>query len=394
MNSTERHKSVREKCLKEIEGIKGIGNEDRLVLQEMIAYYEVDLVRRLSFVSSDTSVEEYPRLPVEFGSDGPFRVLSGLHWGSSLNGMVIDHAGRYIATSSHIFHHPYLLVKVLPDLLDASHKVFDLPTTRIGLSSLSVERWPPSFGHLVDEIFTAAYAVSNVPALAKYVPLVDYPTKGQSNADQSWRNVGRFAHAIFGGSALNLSGFQEPSIEVSQVALMGNRVIGEAFHRFPNEIVQRFLNYSAPTTSQRLDRDKGAPVFLTRDASRDPLRVIQEMDAMTDEARIRGYQVLSPERESVESLAIAISGAPGLVCSWGGAFINAMFAPPGTRVVLIKPPAYKSENLEYIFHNLISEHHLEIKVLDEELSVDPVDDLRNLFDWLEETSPGRGDSCE
>jgi hypothetical protein len=349
---------------------------------EIVDRYAVNRVSELSFVASETSYKELNGYSIEFAENGPYRIVKTPHPNHGYAGIALDADGAFLIRSNHIFHHPYHLVKAIPALMRIRSDALEGTSFPLGSGVVYTERWPPSYGHLVDEMFTTAAAKDEVAELMDYLPLVDFPVSSGLTSRPPLPNVATMAQAIFQGGSLNLSAIKESSLTVDRLALIRNRTSDTCFHRFPTAICDRIVKTLENTQDLADESDSREYVFLTRGVSADSKRRIPALQAMIEEAESRGFRVMNPETSSLPHLVRSISSCTGLVCSWGGALTNAAFLNPDTRVGILKLPAYQDESLNVIFGHMIEEHALltrEIKLDDQE---DNLQEFRLLLDWV------------
>lgn len=382
MTNNRAHGEVMQDCLKLIENCSDIDGRDRALLLEIVERYDLSLISNLSFVSDESAIKELDGYTVEFGENGPYRILSGRHWGPGRAGAALDRAGAFLAQSNHVFHHPYALVKSLPILMEARAWALEVPSFPLGADVVYAERWPSSYGHLIDEMFTTAAAIDAVSDLAGYVPLIDYALIGKGSGGTALRNAAQMAQAIYQGGALNLSAFVDPSISVSRVALIRNRVADACFHRFPAGVSERVIAYFDAPAEEPHEPGGQEFIFLTRSLSADPRRRIPHLEGMIAEARARGFRVIDPEKTPLQDLVPAMQAARGVVCTWGGSLTNMAFTQPDTKVGILKLPAYRGESLDFIFRNLLEEHPMVTTVLDVDDITAGLPEFTRLLDWL------------
>lgn len=376
------HEEVRQECLQLVAHNADLGALDRLLLREIVGNFARDLVGHISFVSPETDVKDSAGYTIEFANNGPYRVLVGRRWGHALVGMALDRHGRFLAKSNSVFHHPYRLVKLLPQLLEARSKALVEPAFPLDGQLVYTERWPPSYGHLFDEMCTTAAAARSCLDLEGYIPLVDYPTTDGGPGGPLLANAGQLAHAVFQGGALNLSAFDAPSLSVSRLALVGNRVTDPWFHRFPSGIIERIVSYIAANPLPGHDVVQKRFIFLTRRPPADLDRSIPMLQEIESAARARGFSVIDPATTPLPDLVMSLRAAHGMVCNWGGALTNVAFLQPQTRVGILKPPAYRSESLDMIFGNLWEEHPVVIRVQDASATESAWVEYVSLLDWV------------
>jgi hypothetical protein len=80
-----------------------------------------------------------------------------------------------------------------------------------------------------------------------------------------------------------------------------------------------------------------APVFIRRDGG--AARQLVNQDALADALARRGFKIISPERETVASLAQALGNAPLVISVEGSALCHAvMLMPENAAILAIQPP--------------------------------------------------------
>ena len=348
-------------------------------MAEIVDRYDVKRVSELSFVASETSNRESNGYLIEFADNGPYRIAKGRH---GYHGIALDADGAFLINSNHVFHNPYKLVPAIPVLMKIRSDALEGTPFPLGSSVVYTERWPPSYGHLVDEMFTTAAAKDEVAEFMDYLPLVDFPVSRGRTSRPLLDNVAKMAQAIFQGGSLNLSAVIETSLSVDRLALIRNRTSDTCFHRFPTVICERIVKMFENTQDLADEPDSREYVFLTRGVSSDSKRQIPGLQAMIEEAESRGFRVMDPETSSLSHLVRSISSCTGLVCSWGGALTNAAFLKPHTRVGILKPPAYQNESLNFIFGHMIEEHALSTNVMKVDEQEDNLHEFHLLLDWV------------
>jgi len=347
---------------------------------EIVDSYNVAKVSELSFVASETTNIETNGYSIEFADNGPYRIVKKIRPSQGYVGFALDADGAFLMRSNHVFHQPYKLVKALPTLMRIRSDALEGASFPLGSGVVYTERWPDSYGHLVDEMFTTAAAKDEVAELMDYLPLVDFPVSSGLTGPPPLANVAKMAQAIFQGGSLNLSAVKGSSLSVDRLALIRNRTSDTCFHRFPTEICERVVKMSENTQDLAQQSDSREYVFLTRGESADSGRRIPALQAMIEEAGSRGFRVMNPETSSLPHLVRSISSCKGLVCSWGGALTNAAFLKPDTRVGILKLPAYQ-ETLK-IFGNMIEEHALSTRVMEVDEQEDNLHEFQQLLDWV------------
>jgi hypothetical protein len=355
---------------------------------EIVDRYDINRVSELSFVASETSTRELNGYSIDFADNGPYRIVKGNH---GFHGIALDADGAFLITSNHVFHNPCNLVQALPVLMKIRSDALEGMSFPLGSSVVYTTRWPPSYGHLVDEMFTTAAAKDEVPELMDYLPLVDFPVSGGLTSRPPLANVAEMAQAIFQGGSLNLSAVKESTLSVDRLALIRNRTSDTCFHRFPTAICERVVKMFENTPDVADEPESCEYVFLTRGVSADSKRRIPTLQAMIEEAESRGFRVMNPETSTLSRLVRNISSCTGLVCSWGGALTNAAFLKPDTRVGILQLPAYQDESLNLIFGHMIEEHALSTRVMKVDEQEDNLHEFQLLLDWVV-GAPGKNTS--
>lgn len=382
MSTDPRFEKVRNECRSLIADSSLLNSEDRALLIEIVDSYDVDRIPELSFIASETRNRESNGYSIEFADNGPYRIVKGRHPSQGHVGIALDADGAFLMTSNHVFHNPYNLVKAIPALMRIRSDALEGASFRLGSGVVYTERWPPSYGHLVDEMFTTAAAKDEVAELMDYLPLVDFPVSSGLTSRPPLTNVAEMAQAIFQGGSLNLSAVKESSLSVERLALIRNRISDTCFHRFPTAISERIVKMSENNQDLADESDSREYVFLTRGVSADSKRRIPAQQAMIEEAESRGFRVMNPETSTLPHLVRSISSCTGLVCSWGGALSNAAFLKPDTRVGILKLPAYQDESLNVIFGHMIEEHALSTRVMKVDEQEDNLHEFQQLLDWV------------
>lgn len=349
---------------------------------EIVDRYDVNRVSELSFIASQTSIRESNGYSIEFADNGPYRIVKGLHARQGYVGFALNADGAFLINSNNVFHHPYNLVKAIPTLMKIRSDALDGASFPLGSGVVYTERWSPSYGHLVDEMFTTAAAKDEVIELMDYLPLVDFPVSIGLTSRPPLANVAAMAQAIFQGGSLNLSAVKESSLSVDRLALIRNRTSDNCFHRFPTAICERIVKMFENTQDLADESDRREYLFLTRGMSADSKREIPGLQAMIEEAESQGFRVMNPETSTLPDLVRRINSCKGLVCSWGGALTNAAFLKPDTRVGILQLPAYQDETLNHIFGHMIEEHALSTRVMKVDEQEDPMHEFQLLLDWV------------
>jgi hypothetical protein len=328
------------------------------------------------------NIRESKGYSIEFADNGQYRSVKGIHPSNAHVGYALDADGAFLINSNHIFHHPYLLVNAIPALMKIRSDALEGTSFPLGSGVVYTTRWPPSYGHLVDEMFTTAAAKEEVAELVDYLPLVDFPVSSGLTRHPPLANAAEMAQSIFQGGSLNLSAISESTLSVARLALIRNRTSDTYFHRFPTAICERIVKMSENTRDLSNESDSREYVFLTRSVSGDSKRQFPAQQAMIEEAESRGFRVMNPETLSLPHLVRIISSCKGLVCSWGGALTNAAFLKPHTRVGILKLPAYQNESLNLIFGHMIEEHALSTRVMKVDEQEDSMHEFHLLLDWV------------
>lgn len=382
MSTDPRFETVRNECRRLITDSSLLNSDDRALLMEIVDSYAVNRVSELSFVASETTNRELNGYSIEFADNGPYRIVKGLNPSRTHSGIALDADGGFLIRSNHVFHHPYNLVMAIPALMRIRSDALERASFPLGSGAVYTERWPPSYGHLVDEMFTTAAAKDEVAELMDYLPLVDFPVSSGLTSRPPLANVANMAQAIFQGGALNLSAVKESSLSVDRLALIRNRTADTCFHRFPTAISERIVKMFEVSQDLADESDGREFVFLTRGESADSKRQIPAQQAMIEEAKSRGFRVMNPEVTTLPHLVRSISSCKGLICSWGGALTNAAFLKPDTRVGILKLPAYQDESLNVIFGHMIEEHALSTRVMKVDEQEDNLHEFQLLLDWV------------
>lgn len=382
MSTDPRFEQVGDECRRLITDSSLLNSDDRELLMEIVDRYDVKKISELSFVASETSIRESNGYSIEFADNGPYRIVKGLHSSQGHVGIALDADGAFLINSNHVFHHPYSLVKAIPILMQIRSNALEGTSFTLGSSVVYTGRWPPTYGHLVDEMFTTAAAKDEVVELMDYLPLVDFPVSNGLDSRPLLDNVAKMAQAIFQGGSLNLRAVKESTLSVDRLALIRNRTSDNCFHRFPTAICERIVKMFENTQDLADESDSHEYVFLTRGVSADSKRQIPALQAMIEEAESRGFRVMNPETSSLPHLVRSIRSCTGLVCSWGGALTNAAFLKPDTRIGILKLPAYQNESLNLIFGHMIEEHALSTNVMKVDEQEDNLHEFQLLLDWV------------
>jgi hypothetical protein len=382
VNTDPRFEKTRNECRSLITDSSLLNSNDKELLMEIVDRYDVNLVSELSFVASETSTLDSNGYSIEFADNGPYQIMKGPNPSHGYVGTALNAHGEFLIASNHVFHNPYSLVKAIPILMKIRSDAFEGVSFPLGSGVVYTTRWPPSYGHLVDEMFTTAAAKDVIAELMDYLPLVDFPVYTGITSRLLLANVAQMSQAIFQGGSLNLSAVKEPSLTVNRLALIRNRTSDTCFHRFPTAISKRIVKLFEVNNDLADEADVREFVFLTRGENVDSKRQIPDLDAMIDEAKSRGFRVMNPEHSTLQTLVRVISSCKGLVCSWGGALTNAAFLKPESRVGILKLEAYQDEPLNLIFGHMIEEHALSTKVMHIDDHEGNLHEFRLLLDWV------------